>query len=158
TLTFANGDTAEGDLLIAADGRGSALRDQLWGGDPGQLTGWATWQGLSPVPIDITSSHRSVLFVGRPGTCGLMPAGDGLLQWWFALRWTPAKPPPATPVATPAPNPLAMIRDRFGDWAQPIPDVLKSVTDEQTGFFPHYRHRVPKTWGSGRITVIGDAA
>jgi FAD-dependent urate hydroxylase len=150
TVTFADGGTANGDLLIAADGRGSAIRDQLWGGDPGQLTGWATWQGISPVPIDITASHRSVLFVGKPGTCGLMPAGDGLLQWWFDLRWTPGTPPPA--------KPLAMIRERFGGWAQPIPDVLKAVTDEETGFFPHYRHRVPRTWGSGRMTVIGDAA
>ena len=150
TVTFADGGTANGDLLIAADGRGSAIRDQLWGGDPGQLTGWATWQGISPVPIDITASHRSVLFVGKPGTCGLMPAGDGLLQWWFDLRWTQGAPPPA--------KPLAMIRERFGGWAQPIPDVLKSVTDEETGFFPHYRHRVPRAWGSGRMTVIGDAA
>jgi FAD-dependent urate hydroxylase len=51
-----------------------------------------------------------------------------------------------------------MIRERFGDWAQPIPDVLKSATDEETGFFPHCRHRVPRMWGNGRITVIGDAA
>ena len=32
------------------------------------------------------------------------------------------------------------------------------MTDDETGFFPHYRHRVPPTWGSGRVTVIGDAA
>jgi FAD-dependent urate hydroxylase len=149
-VTFAGGGTAGGDLLIAADGRGSALRDQLWGGDPGQLTGWATWQGLSPVPVAITASRRSVLFVGKPGTCGLMPAGDGLLQWWFDLRWTPGTPPPAKPVA--------MLRERFGNWAPPVREVLAAVTDDETGFFPHYRHRVPRTWGSGRVTVIGDAA
>jgi FAD-dependent urate hydroxylase len=74
--TLADGGTADGDLLIAADGRGSAIRDQFWGGDPGQLTGWATWQGISPVPIDIAASRSSVLFVGKPGTCGLMPASD----------------------------------------------------------------------------------
>ena len=149
-VTFADGGTADGDLLIAADGRGSAIRDQLWGGDPGRLTGWATWQGLSPVPIGITSSRSSVLFVGKPGTCGLMPAGDGLLQWWFDLRWAPATAPPA--------KPLAMLRERFGDWAPPVRDVLEAATDDEIGFFPHYRHRVPRTWGSGRITVIGDAA
>ena len=27
-----------------------------------------------------------------------------------------------------------------------------------SGFFPHVRHKVPRTWGAGRITVIGDAA
>jgi FAD-dependent urate hydroxylase len=149
-VTFADGGTAVGDLLIVADGRGSAIRDQLWGGDPGQLTGWATWQGISPVPIGITSSHSSVLFVGKPGTCGLMPAGDGQLQWWFDLRWAPATPPPAKPVA--------MLREHFGDWAPPVRQVLAAVTDDETGFFPHYRHPVPRTWGSDRITVIGDAA
>jgi len=149
-VTFADGGTADGDLLIAADGRGSAIRDQLWGGDPGQPTGWATWQGLSRVPVDITTSRHSVLFVGKPGTCGLMPAGDGLLQWWFDLRWTPGTAPPAKPVA--------MLRERFGNWAPPVRAVLAAVTDDETGFFPHYRHRVPRTWGSGPITVIGDAA
>jgi FAD-dependent urate hydroxylase len=150
TLTFADGGAAEGDLVVAADGRGSALRDQLWGGDPGQLTGWATWQGISPLPSAIASSRRSVLFVGRPGTCGLMPAGDGLLQWWFDLRWAPG--------SARADKPVAMLRERFADWAPPVQQVLDAVTDEETGFFPHYRHRVPKTWGRGPVTVIGDAA
>ena len=145
-----HGGTVDGDLLIAADGRGSAIRDQLWGGDPGRLTGWATWQGLTPLPFGITTSHRSVLFVGQPGTCGLMPAGEGLLQWWFDLRWAPGTPPPAKPVA--------MLRERFCDWAPPVREVLAAVTDDETGFFPHYRHRVPGTWGSGLVTVIGDAA
>jgi FAD-dependent urate hydroxylase len=149
-VSFAGGETAGGDLLVAADGRGSAIRDQLWGGDPARPTGWATWQGVSPIPIDVTSSRRSVLFVGKPGTAGLMPCGDGLLQWWFDLRWPPGTPPPA--------KPLAMLREHFGEWASPVRDVLAAVTDEETGFFPHYRHRVPRTWGSGPVTVIGDAA
>ena len=91
-----------------------------------------------------------MLFVGKQGTCGLMPAGDGLLQWWFDLRWTPGTPPPAKPVA--------MLRELFGDWAPPVREVLAAVTDDEAGFFPHYRHRVPRTWGRGRVTVIGDAA
>lgn len=102
------------------------------------------------MPVDVTSSRASVVLAGDPGTCGLMPAGDGLLQWWFDLRWTPGMPSLAGPVA--------MLRERFGGWGPPAPEVLKAVTDGETGFFPHYRHRVPRTWGSGRITVIGDAA
>ena len=146
----ADASTAAGDLLVAADGRGSVLRDQLWGGDPGELTGWATWQGLSKVPSEITAGRSSILFVGRPGTCGLMPAGDGLLQWWFDLPWTPAMPRPQSPVE--------MLRERFAHWAPAVREVLAAVTDAEAGFFPHYRHRVPKSWGKGRVTVIGDAA
>ena len=146
---FADGTTASGDLLIGADGRGSVVRDQVWGGDPAQLTGWATWQGITPIPTPITSSRRSVLFIGRAGSCGLMPAGEGLLQWWFDQRWAPA---------TPAASPIAALRERFGAWSEPIPQVLAAVTDADTGFFPHYRQAVPRVWGTGRITVMGDAA
>jgi 2-polyprenyl-6-methoxyphenol hydroxylase-like FAD-dependent oxidoreductase len=39
-----------------------------------------------------------------------------------------------------------------------VRDVLAAVTDADAGFFPHYRHAVPASWGTGRITVIGDAA
>ncbi|HEX3490413.1 MAG TPA: FAD-dependent monooxygenase [Streptosporangiaceae bacterium] len=148
--TFAGGRTAVGDVLIGADGRGSVVRDQLWGGDPAELTGWATWQGISPVPIDITSSRCGVMIAGRGGTCGLMPCGEGLLQWWFDQRWSPGTPEPASIVTE--------LRQRFGGWAAPVPEVLAAVTDEDTGFFPHYRQRVPRAWGTGPMTVIGDAA
>src|SRR5579875_1907562 len=77
---FADGTTEDGDLLAGADGRGSVVRDHLWGGDPAEPSGWATWQGVSPVPIDVTSSRRGVMIVGPAGMCGLMPAGEGLLQ------------------------------------------------------------------------------
>ena len=70
---FADGTTAHGDLLVGADGRGSVIRDQVWGGDPAELSGWATWQGVSPVPVDVTTSRRCVMFVGQAGLCGLMP-------------------------------------------------------------------------------------
>jgi FAD-dependent urate hydroxylase len=79
-----------------------------------------------------------------------MPASDGLLQWWCDLRWSPGHPVPA--------RPAAMLRERFAGWAPPVRQVLAAVTDADTGFFPHFRHRVPWTWGHGRATVIGDAA
>ena len=126
------------------------VRDRLWGGDPGRPSGWATWQGVSPVPIGITSSRRGVMIVGPAGLCGLMPAGEGLLQWWFDQRWAPGSPAPASPVAA--------LRERFGGWASPVPEVLAAVSDAGAGFFPHYRHRVPRRWGTGRCTLVGDAA
>jgi FAD-dependent urate hydroxylase len=149
-VEFADGSGETGDLLIGADGRSSVVRDTLWGHDPAEPSGWATWQGVTPIALDITSSRRGVMFVGPAGLCGLMPAGEELLQWWFDQRWTPETPTPASPIAE--------LRERFGGWAAPVREVLATVSNDDIGFFPHYRHAVPTTWGTGRITLMGDAA
>ena len=147
---FDDGTTASGDLLIGADGHRSVVRDHLWGGDPTVPSGWATWQGLSAVPIDVTSSRRGLMVAGGAGMCGLMPAGEGLLQWWFDLRWPAGDRLPASP--------LADLRQRFGHWAAPVGEVLATAHEADVEFFAHYRHRVPRCWGTGRATVAGDAA
>ena len=41
--------------------------------------------------------------------------------------------------------------------ADPVEELLASVTDDDLGFFPHIRHRVPRVWGGRRTTLIGDA-
>jgi FAD-dependent urate hydroxylase len=149
-VDFADGSLATGDVLIGADGRNSVIRDALWGGDPAEPSGWATWQGVTALPHPFIAPGHGVLFTGPAGLCGLMPAGEGLLQWWFDQRWTPETPLPSSPVAA--------LRARFGDWAAPVREVLAAVTDQDAGFFPHYRHAVPATWGAGPVTLVGDAA
>jgi len=148
--TLADGSAVTGDLLIGADGRNSVVREAVWDRDPAEPTGWATWQGATPIPIGVTSGRTVDMLVGPEGSCGLMPCGEGLLQWWFDVPWTPGTPLPASPVA--------MLRDRFGGWTAPVPQVLAAVSDADAGFFPHVRHAVPATWGKGRITLAGDAA
>jgi FAD-dependent urate hydroxylase len=149
-VRFEDGSMAVGDLLVGADGRGSAVRDHVWGADPAEPSGWATWQGVSSIPIEITGSRRGVMYVGKAGLCGLMPAGEGLLQWWFDVRLTPDTPTPAAPVED--------LRRRLSGWAAPVAEVLGAIDEADIGFFPHVRHPVPQTWGAGRITLVGDAA
>ena len=93
---------------------------------------------------------------GRAGFLGLQPAGDGLLQWYFSVP-----PGPTTGLGTGAAlpvSPVEMLRERFGTWADPVPVVLASIGDTATTPWPHHTQRVPKTWGTGRVTLLGDAA
>ncbi|WP_159941491.1 MULTISPECIES: NAD(P)/FAD-dependent oxidoreductase [unclassified Nocardiopsis] len=80
------GERYSGDLLVGADGIGSRVRTALFGpGTRARPTGAATWRGLIPAPFDPGSS--ALLFLGREGTVGLNPAGDGQLQWLIDLSW-----------------------------------------------------------------------
>jgi FAD-dependent urate hydroxylase len=97
-----------------------------------------------------------------------MPAGEGLLHWWFDVPWSPDETPPGSPVAE--------LRRRFGGWLDPVPQVLAALNDDDAEPFPHYRHpnylhpidrhpndrhpndRHPNDpdWGQGLCTLVGD--
>ena len=48
TITFADGSTATGDILIGADGIHSAVRGQMFGTELPRYTGNVAWRGLVP--------------------------------------------------------------------------------------------------------------
>ena len=148
-VTFADGSSDVGDVVVGADGRNSVVRAALWGHDPAVPGEFATWQGVSPIDIDVAAGQTGLMLVGPAGFCGLMPCGEGLLQWWFDVRWKPGMPLPESPVK--------MLREQFAGWAEPVPEVLAAITDEEAGFFPHVRQAVPRTWGRGPVTLLGDA-
>lgn len=149
-VRFADGTAASADLVIGADGSRSVVRDLVYGADPTRPAGWATWQGLTPVDVETTHSRRGLMIVGREGFCGLMPAGNGLLQWWFDRPWNAEDPQP--------PSVTAMLKERFGHWASPVAETLAAADDSQIEFFAHRRQKVTRGWSRGRVVLLGDAA
>ncbi|MET8699657.1 NAD(P)/FAD-dependent oxidoreductase [Kitasatospora sp. NPDC004723] len=164
---FADGGTVEGDLLIGADGHHSAVRRHLWGQDPTEPAGWATWQGLTGLRSRITGPHHGLMINGRAGFCGLLPAGPDTLQWWFSFPWRPGAPGApgvsGAPEASGAPDApdapaLPLLRERFAHWAAPVPALLEGLREAEIEMFPHHTHRVRRVWGGERSTLLGDAA
>ncbi|MCO1653669.1 FAD-dependent oxidoreductase [Pseudonocardia humida] len=146
----ADGACLDADVVVGADGQGSAVRRAVLGGPPARDAGWATWQGLSPVLPELAGGHRGRCLVGPAGFVGLLPAGSGRLQWWFDVRRGAADPLPGSPVA--------MLRERFAGYAEPVGRLLAAVTDADVALYPHVLHRVPDAWGAGPTTLLGDAA
>ncbi|GGI92537.1 monooxygenase [Saccharopolyspora subtropica] len=144
---FADGSSTTGDLVIGADGQRSVVRRDVVGGRPARPTGWASWQGLTMSDLPVAQGHQTLNIAGRAAHCGLIPTGGGLLHWWFDLPWKAGDPVLS----------VAELRRVFRGWPEPVEALLASVTDDDLGFFPHIRHRVPRVWGGPRSTLLGDA-
>ena len=142
-LVDATGRIHRADVVVGADGARSAVRRGVLGGPPAREVGWTTWQGLTPVLPEIAAGSTARLYVGPAGLVGLMPAGNGLLQWWFDVN---------------SPEPEPDLRARFAGYPPPVRALLGSFEDRDLGRFPHVVHEVTDVWGAGTATLLGDAA
>ncbi|HEX6341333.1 NAD(P)/FAD-dependent oxidoreductase [Umezawaea sp.] len=162
-VTFADGTVTEGDVLIGADGYRSVVRTHLFGEDHAQYTGLASWHGTTTLPLDLGAVHAVPTFYGKKGLCTLHPAGDGLIHWSFEVPFSNGLehvPPPGADLVHPVDTGkrLERLRQDFGDWAKPVSSLLDLLTEEDIAEAPHTTHKVPKVWGRGPITMVGDAA
>jgi 2-polyprenyl-6-methoxyphenol hydroxylase-like FAD-dependent oxidoreductase len=136
------------DLVVAADGIGSAVRAQLFPGHPGpRYSGFTTWRLLTgPVtgPVPMAESW------GRGAVFGVMPLADGRVYCYAAA--------PAGPGAH-AGDELAELVRRFGSWHAPIPGLLAASRPQDV-----LRHDVAElaaplpSFHGGRVALLGDAA
>jgi FAD-dependent urate hydroxylase len=148
-VEFADGGTLTADLVVGADGHRSAVRATLVGDGPATLTGWAAWQGLIENVLPQASASRSLYIIGKAGMCGLMPVPEGLLHWWFETPWPPgARRPPSV---------LTMLKEQFGSWASPVPEVLGALSGTEVELWPYVHHHVPRAFGDGQVVLVGDA-
>jgi FAD-dependent urate hydroxylase len=149
-VEFEDGTSADGDLLIGADGLHSMVRE-IVGAPPARPTGWCSWQGLVSLP-DLADKHVALNVVGERGNLGLWPAGGSDLQWWFDLPWSSDFVRPD--------RPIEMIRSVFTGWSELVDQVLSTLTDDDLARspFPHFRHPIPRAARRGPLTLLGDAA
>jgi FAD-dependent urate hydroxylase len=147
-VVTAHGVREEAALVVGADGHRSAVRRALLGPAGPAFNGWVSWQGLTATMPELAAGGHARYVAGEAGLCGLMPAGGGLLQWWFDVDG-PA--PAGRPV-------IGWLRERFRSYADPVRKLLDVLTEADVHAYRHVVHEIPDRWGAGCATLLGDAA
>jgi len=152
-VAFANGTTAEADVVVAADGIHSELRPHVYPPSTPVFHGTVSYRGLvarerlPSWPMDrwqmwAGPSRHFLVFPVRHGTMvnyvGFVPADEEMKESWSA------------------PGDPDVLRRAFEGWDDRVRDLLLQV--DQTFRWALYDREPLPTWTRGRLTLLGDAA
>jgi len=138
-LRFADGSTANADLVVGADGIGSTVRAALLGDGEPRDSGAIAFRGVARVDGDLPVGE----WWAAGADAGLLRLGDGRVYWYLAQHGEEDR------AALPG------LAARFGPEVQAVVDA----TPEEAVLLHRLFDRDPiEGWSRGRTTLLGDAA
>lgn len=164
-LILSDGTTAEGDLVIAADGIRSAIRAQMLP-DEGEpiWNGAIMWRGVSRATpflggaAMILSGHDTQRFVAYPISATDPETGLADMNWIAELRVDPGRTMAKGDWNKPA-DPAEFL-PAFEDWDfgwVNCPEMIRNVAGPVYEY-PMVDREPMARWTDGRVTLTGDAA
>jgi 2-polyprenyl-6-methoxyphenol hydroxylase-like FAD-dependent oxidoreductase len=146
-VRFDDGGTARYDLVVAADGAGSAVRGLLWPGAAAGYAGESWWRGVVPCPPGLDDWTLTLCQAGNLVT---IPIGAGLVYWGAGVS-CPA------PFRDELPGRAARVRHRFADATGAGAAVLDQVSDDAAVQFSGAETAWAEDPVAGHVVLIGDA-
>jgi 2-polyprenyl-6-methoxyphenol hydroxylase-like FAD-dependent oxidoreductase len=153
TVHFADGSTAEHDVLIGADGIDSLVRRSLWGEEPKREHRLHIFGGFTFAEVDGTAPHMCVVSHNRMvqgSWTSIRHKGRDGHQWWVLTATDPDAPAPTDLKA--AATTLA------ADFPAPLPNLVAATGPGDVQRWVLRDRKPLKQWSKGRITLCGDAA
>jgi 2-polyprenyl-6-methoxyphenol hydroxylase-like FAD-dependent oxidoreductase len=154
---FADGGTAEGDLLVGADGIHSATRRLIDPAAPqARYVGFLNTGGYAR-DVDVPGEPGvNYLIFGKRSFFGYIKAPNGEV-WWFANPPSAGDPDPAALAAIPPQQWKAQLLELFAKDSTPALDAIEHTEHIFAGWATYDMPSVP-TWRTDRVVIIGDAA
>jgi FAD-dependent urate hydroxylase len=152
TAFFENGHTARGDLLIAADGVRSILREYVLEKEvEPDYVGYVNWNGLVTVSEDLAPKDTWVIYVGEHKRVSMMPVGDDRFYFFFDVPMSKEE----SQVCGEVRSDLAAF---FADWADPVQALIQRIDPEKTNRIPIHSVGPLERMVRGKVALLGDAA
>ncbi|MET9377357.1 FAD-dependent oxidoreductase [Streptomyces sp. NPDC002992] len=150
SVRLSDGSEHRYDLVIAADGLGSATRTQIGITDKPEPTGMAIWRVAAPRPVGV---ERTDLAYGGPAfIAGYCPTSDTTLYAYVVEQNRDrASIPPASYAQE--------MRRLAGAYGGAWPTITATITDPSKVNYTWFdRLLIEGSWHRGRVVLVGDAA
>jgi FAD-dependent urate hydroxylase len=153
TITFENGETATGDVLIGADGARSLTRDYVLGTRLERVySGYTNFNGLIPIDPAIGPADQWTTYVAEGKRASVMPVAGGRFYFFFDI-------PQPSGVPYDRAEGTAPLRAAFGDWAPGVARLLDTIDPGVSLNRVEIWDLDPiQTWVRGRVALLGDSA
>lgn len=136
---FADGSSAQADLILGADGLGSRVRTAIVGDGKPADSGIVAFRGVSPITSEVPAGE----WWGSGSAAGLLPLLEERVYWYLAFRGDP--------------DPLELER-RVAEYGAPVREVIGATVADEILVHRLYDRPATSSWSRGSVTLIGDAA
>ena len=150
TVHLANGEVEQADLVIAADGFRSAIRQQLFPSTRINYDKRTSWRGVTEIPKEVAPDIAYQTW-GRSQRFGYMCLDRKRVYWFAVINMPEGQTPPAG-------ERKDFLRQRFLGWHSPIEHMIERTPAENIVETGIYDIEPLERWSQGRITLLGDAA
>ncbi len=151
TVQFADGREERAAFLIAADGGRSTLRSQVVGPTPAQYAGYSIWQTVGHLGNELPRPDLFGMWFGRGKRFIFYRVGGGQQHWAAIVN--------AVPGGGLRTGAKAALLEWYRGWDKPIESMIEATSEADISRVDMYgRPRPLGMWGSGRTTLLGDAA
>ncbi len=152
TVKFEDGSSATGDLLVAADGVHSILREYILGEkiEP-KYGGYVNWNGLVPISEDLAPADMWAIYVGEHKRASMMPVAGDRFYFFFDV-------PLPTGSSCDRANYRTELKEYFQGWAEPVQLLIDRLDPEAVARVEIHDVGPISRMVRGRVALLGDAA
>lgn len=148
---FSNGEIADHDVLIGADGIRSRVRAEVFGPFEPVYRGYTIWRGIGTDVRRAMPPETSSETWGNGKRFGVLTSGGDRFTWYAAINCPPDLPDSAL-------GRRAELLGYFKGWHAPIEDLIESTSGDQILKNGGCDHVPLRHWVRGRVALLGDSA